>query len=159
MTIEVKVDRRRLDDLLAAYRGATGVVKFGSVGTAAAKNHIANDGRDSGLPVATILAIHEYGVGVPERSVIREWVAGNADVLRRAHSTGTQRELAGRGTREDTYKSVGKAASEGLQRRIRNFIPPPLSPRTMANPDRDPRGIPLWDTGQILDSLGYEVES
>lgn len=156
----LKDNRKRFDEVIAAFDDSPGAtVKFGSVGPRAAAGHIRNDGTVTDTPVATILSFHEYGLGVPERSVLRAWTDENKrSTIGDAFRTGVLSQFSGYGSTADTLDRIGKVATEGMQRRVRGFVPPPLSPVTMANPYRDQRGIPLLDTTQILESLGHETD-
>lgn len=159
MSVEVKDTDRGWEAVVSAFDDSPGAsVKFGSVGAAAAADHISNDGKPSGMTTAGILAVHEFGVGVPERSVVRVWVDSNHAALGDAFRTGVLDQLSGNGTTEKTLDRIGKVGAEGMRRRIRGFIEPALSARTQADPNRDPRMIPLYDTQQIIDSIDREVE-
>lgn len=160
VSIEVKDQRDRFDAIMAAFADSPGAsVKFGSVGSAAGALHVPNDGGPAELPVATILAFQEYGTArIPERSLVRAWTDGHHRELGDAFKTGVLRQLAAQGSTTATLELVGKVAREGMTRRLWSRIPPPLAAATLANPNRDPRGIPLVDTQQIMDSLGAEVE-
>ena len=37
-------------------------------------------------------------------------------------------------------------------------LPPPLAQSTQANPDRDQRMIPLFDTGQLLRAISVKID-
>lgn len=143
----------------SSLSGDVGSVRFGSVGDAASAEHVRNDGRGSGLTVATVLSFHEFGAGVPERSVVRAWADENHAALGDAFQTGVLEQLSGFGSPQATLSRIGKIAAEGMARHLRASIPPPLAESTLANPDRNPNGIPLLDTGQILGSLDFEVDA
>lgn len=162
MSLRMKKDDAKFQAIRAAFDSAGGTAAvFGSVAPKSSEVHYDNEGKPTDLNTATTLAVHEFGLAphAPERSVIRAGVISSKAQLARTFKTGVLRMLAGQGDAVQTMEGVGKRAAEEFRRRIMSSIPPPLSARTMADPNRDPRGIPLLDTGQIMDSIGHRTET
>jgi hypothetical protein len=108
-----------------------------------------NEDGTSGPPVATILLWHEYGLGVPERSVIRATLASRKRELAERTSVAAAR-VAGGVSVDRALEQVGRWLSGAFGRRILEGITPGLAPATLAQ--RFPRvaDVPLAKTGQIL---------
>lgn len=122
------------------------------VGVPAATNGI----RDDGLSNATIAAAHEFGVPghIPERSFLRTTVGENKDkitglLVRELKADISQGNFSGR-----AFAIVGEKLSGEVKRRIQSGINPELDPKTVA---RKGSSKPLIDTGNLLQSITYEV--
>lgn len=112
----------------------------------------ATDGKTTVLEVATI---NEFGLGVPERSFIRDW----AD-LNEPRNIANLRKIAGVVLRGDYSVEVGLgrfgALCQGeIQARISAGIPPPNAPSTIA---KKGSSTPLIDTGQLRSSILWRIE-
>jgi hypothetical protein len=110
----------------------------------------------NGTPVAMVAAIQDYGApnaGIPPRPFFRnmiadkssEWPAAIAGLLR-----------ANNYDVEKTLQLTGEAIKGQLQQSIRDTNEPALSPRTIA---RKGFAKPLIDTGQMINSVDYEVDT
>lgn len=108
-----------------------------------------------GETCATILRRHEFGLGVPERSVFRAYLAGHAREISRRVADATRVVATGRVTPDQAAAAIGEATAEGLRERVLEGIPPPLAESTLADPKRNPSGIPLFDTGQLVASIRW----
>lgn len=108
-----------------------------------------NPDGSTGPSVATILLWHEYGLGVPQRSVIRAVLRSRRAELAQRTSVAAAR-VAGGVSVDRALEQVGRWLSGAFVRRIEEGIPPALSERTLA--ERYPRiaDVPLAKTGQIL---------
>ena len=111
-----------------------------------------------GLGNATVLAIHEFGGGnVPARAPIKRGLANAARLIKKVFRSGVEKINAGSSGAEAAMDAVGEVAKQAIKDGIKSSLPPPLSPATLAKPDRDPRGIPLLDTEQLIDSIGAKA--
>jgi phage gpG-like protein len=136
--------------LKEAQGGAKRIVKVGVFGKAGNAKH--TTAKMSNVELA---AIHEFGRGrVPERSFIRSTVDENRpayeSMLRRvAHGV-----VDGKVTVERGLAIVGEKVRSDIQNKITSNIPPSLNPETIRAKGSS---IALVDTGQLLNSITYEV--
>lgn len=111
-------------------------------------------GERTGRNVAELATIHEFGLGphLPERPFMRITFAQQRQNLR----------MKGRLTGQDVLEGNGpeaiRAIVEDFVDSIRDLLMggndlETLSRRTLDDPDRDPRGLPLVDTEQIFGAL------
>ncbi|WDN61703.1 hypothetical protein [Xylella fastidiosa] len=123
------------------------------VGIPAAHNARTEDGIGS----AGLLAVHELGAperGIPERSVVRRSISEHQDnyvALHRQHLRAVLRDAMSVETALDT---LGAVAAGDVQATIRHADLPPLRQQTIR---RKGSSAPLIDTGQMLQSITYEV--
>ncbi|EQB7288420.1 hypothetical protein ACYTIM_003815 [Morganella morganii] len=115
-----------------------------------------NDARKDGLSNATIAAAHEFGVPghIPERSFLRSTLGENKDkatglLIRELKADISQGNFSGR-----AFAIVGEKLSGEVKRKIQSGINPELDPKTVA---RKGSSKPLIDTGNLLQSITYEV--
>lgn len=134
----------------------------GVQGSEAAANH----NNASGLTVAQIATIHEFGatirkksggtIVIPQRSFIRAAIDEYSIAIQKRAS------LLGRGavllkfTIPQALELLGEYAVGIMRQRIANRIPPPNSPRTIA---RKGSSVPLIDSGQLRGSLTHKIEA
>jgi hypothetical protein len=111
---------------------------------------VLSEGGGSGS-IGHIATIHEFGLGVPERSFIRGWADGHeADNIALLRGC-AQRVL--KGLDPDTaLNQAGAVMAGGIQAFISSGIAPPLSPHT-----RSGVGTPLIDTGALRSSISWRV--
>jgi len=122
-------------------------------------------GTDNDITLGEVAHMHEFGIGVPERSFIRKsFHSFGAVVARRAFDKEMDRQFAKSVT--DTkwikkldfrkaYRMAGWALVDHVQDTLEFHITPPL-----VDPNRDgrtPNGDPLIDTGQLFDSINFRV--
>jgi len=113
-----------------------------------------------GESVVAVAAAHEFGTPtIPARSPLRTYYdSGGAKDLGDAAAKAMRQAPLGTG-KAAMLDAVGKAGVDGVRKTIERGLQPSLSPATLANPDRDPRGIPLLDTGHLLEQVAAkEVE-
>lgn len=120
----------------------------GVIGDKAGEDH-------GGLTVGELAEIHEFGLGVPERSFLRAWFDGNRDKvierLRAAH----RQVLLGKLTPQKAGELIGMWAVGEIQKFIADGkVKPPLDQRTI---DRKGSSVPLIDTGQLRSAISYAV--
>lgn len=111
--------------------------------------------RSSELTVADIGTIHEFGLGVPERSFIRAWFDEASDENRALLQSRLKLVIAGKLTPEQALERCALKFEAGVRRRIRARIPPPLAQSTI---DRKGSSTPLIDTGQLVSSIRAKAE-
>lgn len=85
------------------------------------------------LTISEIAEIHEFGLGVPERSWLRAWFderEGNFPAAIKAELEAAMK--AGEKTFEPALDRFGVTTQGSIQKRISDFIPPENSPVTIA---------------------------
>lgn len=108
-----------------------------------------------GINVPTVAAIQEFGApaaGIPPRPFFRNMVAKHqsewpGQVAEQLKLTDNDTEL--------TLRRVGEVIAGELRQSIVDTNEPPLAPATVA---RKGFAKPLVDTGQLLNSIDYEVD-
>jgi hypothetical protein len=122
-----------------------------------------NGKADPGANNAMIAAAHEFGVAgkLPERSFLRSTMRENgagyaermADQIDKSFTTNTQPEV--------TYAQMGMQISNDVKLKIMAGLHPPLSNETKARrrkgKERKATDVPLYDTGQLIQSINYEI--
>lgn len=141
-----KATRQRLAHLAAAP-----AVEVGVLGEKAEATH-GEDG--SGISVGAIAEIHEYGLGVPERSWLRAWVDGNRGDIAKRISGLAKAAAAGRITPPQAAAQLGMWCVGQIQKRIASGIGPELADATIA---RKGSSVPLIDKGQLRQSVTSRV--
>lgn len=112
-----------------------------------------------GLSHATVLAIHEFGGGnVPARMPIKKGLIAGKRKIDKAWKTGVEKIHAGTAGAELAEEAMSEILVDAIKDGIRKGLPPALAASTLANPDRDSRGIPLLDTEQLIDSIEAEAK-
>lgn len=114
----------------------------------------------SELTVAEIAAIHEFGLGVPERSWLRAFVDENRDQLSNMLAT-TALQIA-KGANQDTAMSrFGLAVVGMVKKRIVAGIEPGLAESTKLEKMRvtggNAKDTPLIRFGQFISAIAHEV--
>lgn len=110
-----------------------------------------------GTPVALIAATHEFGSperGIPERSFLRSGMRENQEKYVRLNKVNLVRILRGQLTSEQALGQLGEMAKGDVQQKIRSGDFAPLKPSTV---DRKGSSKPLIDTGQMVQSVSYEL--
>lgn len=149
MTVRVK-DRgaNRLLRTAKSLGKAPRRVKVGIIGPLASEDH-------GGLTLAALAAIHEWGIGVPERSFIRAWADENRVEIRKRQRALVRQILQGRLTEETALKRLGAWAQGSIQKRIADGILPANAQSTI---DKKGSSTPLIDSGQLRSGVTHEVE-
>lgn len=124
-----------------------------------------NAGRNDGDAInnAEIGYVQEFGA--PERNIpARPFLLPGVEeampkIIDRMKAGGAKALSGDPGAASKTLNAVGLMAQNAVRAKINEGIPPPLSPRTLA--DRRARGRtgekPLIDTGQLRNSVTYVV--
>jgi hypothetical protein len=109
-----------------------------------------------GKPVAMIAAIQEFGApraGIPPRPFFRNMIAAKSPEW--GPATGALL-IANDYDALKTLQQVGEAVAGQLRQSIVDLVDPPLAPSTIK---RKGHSKPLIDTGHMLNSVDYEVQS
>lgn len=136
-----------LEAKIATLRGL-GVV----VGVTAKTN-----GRSGEFSNAELAAIHEFGSpahNIPERSFLRKPLISNAAVIANLAKNAVGKFITGQITAEAALGALGEEAKNISRVAITEGITPTLKPATIK---RKKSTKPLIDTGQLLNSITYEV--
>ena len=123
------------------------------VGVTKSSNSRGKDGKSNAL----IAYVHEFGIGVPERSFLRSTVLEQAkkyaqiqrDNIIPAIKSGTM-------TADEAYRRLGIVASNDVKAKMVNGPFTPLKQQTV---DRKGSSKPLIDTGELRQSITYEVRN
>lgn len=130
---------------IAARAGAAGTLRVGFLEGAKYPD---------GTPVPLVAAINEYGKkGQPPRPYFRNMIAKNGP--RWPEQLG-KIAVAADYDMALTLERMGQLIAGQLQKSIRDFTDPPLSPVTVA---RKGFSKPLIDTAHMLNSVAYEVSA
>lgn len=121
-----------------------------SVGIHEADGAVEHDG----LTVVALAAIHEFGLGVPERSFIRAWFDENQDRAKEALRRLLVSVIEGKRQPDQAVELFAQWAVGELQARIARGIAPGLAESTIAAKGSS---VPLIDTGQLRSSISYEI--
>lgn len=138
------------------YKLTRGYILIGIIGEDKHKS-------DDEMTVLGIANIHEFGfdgldkngnrVNIPERSFIRASYDENI-VNFTKYDKYVERCLTGEMTADALFKMIGEDSVSIIQEYIRNLKEPANAPSTIRQKGSS---SPLIDTGQLLDSITYEV--
>lgn len=119
------------------------------------------EGEDSGVTVGEIAAVHEFGLGVPRRSWLRDWVDGAQDEIRKTITATAAAIVMDPGRREQMLERLALWAKAQIQKRIIAGIEPELAEETKARKAKSggkSKDTPLIFTGQFIGSIDGRVE-
>ena len=142
----VRVIDRGLNALLSRLRQAkrnNPVAVVGVFGEKASEDH------EGGKTVGEIAAIHEFGIGVPRRSWLRDYVTIKKDKNRQRMKQIAKMLVISRNSLSNMLEQFGLTVVGEIQERIASGIDPELKYR---------RGTPLILTGQFRSSISHKVE-
>ncbi len=130
-------------------------IAVGVVGSSAGAAH------GEGVTNSGLAAVHEYGLGVPQRSFIGATIDAKAVEYARSLADAYRKVMLSGGSvaslkNHVALKRVGLKVVGDIQRRISDGIAPANSPVTIA---RKGSSTPLVDTGQLRQSITFEVRS
>jgi hypothetical protein len=151
VTITISDRDRGMADLL--YRMLSQGVTIGVID--GGKEHQGKDGKGSGITLGELGAIHEFGLGVPRRSFLADWVDENKAEIENFVVRGGRAIVRGKLSAEQFMDQFGQWAVGSIQTRISNNIPPPLAPETIA---RKGSSVALIDTEQLRSSISYKID-
>lgn len=129
---------------------AHSTVKAGVLGSSAKSEH-------GGITTVELAVVHEFGVPghTPERSFVRSAFATHRQDYKSALKVELKRLYRGDTSVKAALQKLGASMQADIKNGIRARIPPPLSPTTVARKGSD---VPLIDTGQLINSVHFEVE-
>lgn len=104
---------------------------------------------EAGMSIAELGSIHEFGLGVPERSFIRAWFDENKDDLNDAIKAELEFALAS-GNLETVLPQLAVSIQASIQERISNGIDPENAESTIR---RKGSSTPLVDTGVLRSAI------
>lgn len=113
---------------------------------------------NDGTPMALVAAVHEYGVpekGIPERSFIRTALQKNLARYKALNRANLAKVVAGKLSVEQALGQLGMMAKADIQDNIRSGTFAPLKQATI---DSKGSSKPLIDTGNLRQSINYELE-
>ena len=144
---------KRMKDL------GTRAVKVGVLKAEGAELHRDEDGSPSGITVAEIAVIHEYGAPkarIPERSFIRRTFRRRWFDLRKLTAKLAKGIAIKRFSVDTALDMLGVWGSNAIKATIKtgDHIPPPLAKITR---QRKKSSRPLIDTGQLANSMTHEI--
>jgi hypothetical protein len=151
----VTVRDRGADAAIKRARGRM-TVKVGVIGAKAAEPKKGGaSAKLTGNTVAEIATIHEFGIGVPRRSFIADYVDEDQPDLEKRLSLSARNIVKGKAMKEQEAERFGLYVVGQMQERIARGIAPPLHPETIR---RKGSATPLIDTGQLRSSITHKVE-
>lgn len=109
----------------------------------------------TGNTVVEIATIHEFGMGVPERSFIRAFVDENEALIKKKIRTLGKKIVKGTLSSKQALDILGVWLTGKIQSRIAKGIPPALAQATI---DRKGSSKPLINTGQLRSSITHETD-
>lgn len=116
-------------------------------------------GHTEGMSVADIGSIHEFGApaaGIPARSFIRGWYDEKQDEIQAILRTELGQVVAGKRPLAQALERSALRLEGSVKERIRQHIPPPLAPATIA---RKGSSTPLVDRGQLRNAIRGRVSA
>lgn len=134
----------------------SGALRVGVLEKDAAEPYEPREGEpDPGITIGELATIHEFGLGVPERSFLRAWVDERRAEIENVVIRGGRAVALGKMPVRTALEQIGQWAVGSIQTRMAQNIPPPLAPSTIA---RKGSSVALIDTGQLRSSITYEVD-
>lgn len=140
-------------DLVRRVEKASGAGRSVTVGIHAEDDAATADGSSTILEVASY---HEFGIGVPERSFVRNWAEENEkeneEILRKL----AESVVKGQNTVEEGLEKAGLVLAASMRARIQaGQITPALAESTI---ERKGSSVPLIDQGVLVSSIASKVE-
>lgn len=108
---------------------------------------------------AFLMAIHEYGTKdgrIPERRPIRLTMENNQEKYARRLQQGIDKVLVDEIDIMTALNSIGEEVAGDVKITIMNGLTPPLADSTV-RARKDNSDTPLYDTGEMVNSITYEV--
>jgi hypothetical protein len=106
------------------------------------------------LTIADVGAIHEFGLGVPQRSFVRGYFDENAPRIEQAQDAALVRILDGADPETEAAR-LGLQLEGGMKARILARIAPPLAESTKRR--RGESAVPLVDSSQLIGAIRSKV--
>lgn len=108
---------------------------------------------------AFLMAVHEYGTQdgrIPERRPIRLTMENNQEKYGRRLQQGIDKVLRDEMDVMTALNSIGEEVAGDVKITISNGLTPPLADSTV-RARKDNSDTPLYDTGELVNSITYEV--
>lgn len=145
---------KRLLNGLGTVELTAGILQDPRAG-APAGDHIHDE--ESGMTIAELAAIHEFGLGdVPERSFLRAWFDENETRIEALVQNAVRKAMRHNGSLEAELDRVALVLQADIQARIVAGIPPELEESTKrAKKARSsgPKETPLIDSGVLKSAI------
>jgi len=110
------------------------------------------DGKDN----VDLMTKHEYGVGVPQRSVIRAGTDSNIDnIFNNTIVDQYDKIIIGHSNVIEMVNKTGAVVKTKFRERFSTKYLEPNAPFTIAKKGSD---VPLVETGELKDTINYKVE-
>lgn len=108
-----------------------------------------------GTDVVMVGAFHEFN----KRPWMRAWYdSGGQKALSAAAVKGVGMAVDGTENAAAVNERIGETGVDGLRDFVESGqVTPPLEQATLANPNRDRRGIPLLDTGHMIGQVDWKA--
>ncbi|AWK42600.1 hypothetical protein LGZ99_21770 [Photorhabdus temperata] len=103
---------------------------------------------------ASTHTVPAHTINIPERSFLRSTFNENKDKYANKLVKGIKSELKNDGDPQQALEKLGEMVARDVKRKIQAGIDPPLSQATIK---RKKSSKPLIDTGQLVQSITYEV--
>lgn len=111
---------------------------------------------DDGMSNVEMGTLHEFGIGVPERSFIRATIDAYEKPITEKLATFGQRVVLGELSEDAALGLVGEYAVGLIKGRIQSHIPPPNAPETIAKKGTE---TPLIEHGTLFSSITWRLGS
>lgn len=151
MSVRVELDTSPLDDVRGRLRDLVKVRVQSGIFSEAGMVAESPD-----LTVAQLLAFHEFGLGVPERSSLRSTAKSKARDAAKLLGQATARVIKGQAP-DDAMGVVGEVFTNWVRQTIRQRKTTPNSKLSDATIARKGSTLPLVDTAQLIQSLSPRV--
>ena len=148
----IKIKDNGYTNRLRAIKSLDGKVKA-KAGIFGAKGDEQHDEK-SGLTDSQLAAIHEFGLGVPERPFLRSWFDGNKKAIRQKLQEVAHEVVGGKMDVYQAMEEYGQWAEQELGAYLEAGIPYPLSDYTIA---KKGSSTPLIDTTNLFHALTHAV--
>ena len=110
---------------------------------------------DKGVTVVEYAAFHEFGLGVPRRSFLADWMTEQQAEIQQTVRAVVKSVTQGKYDAETGLERAGARFVGLVQARIATNIPPPLAASTVAAKGSS---VALIDTGLLRSSITYVVK-
>lgn len=129
---------------------AGGSITLGSQGPDAEKQHPDYNGT-----VGELMALHELGLGVPERSWLRSWIDKNQGRVKADMAQAMQEIISGRKSRKAALEEMGYKWTEDMRA---NIVDGKIRPAIAASTAQAKgHNTPLLDTAEGVNSVTFKL--
>jgi hypothetical protein len=158
------------DHLVETFGDIDGV--YVTVGVHSEQNDPHKDDGSSGINIARLAAVHEYGaeidhpgvtkphkIVIPERSFLRATMSDKKQHLSSMSAKLIGKVIDGKMSIDRAFKLLGEEAAALVKERMGSSKLKPLAASTIRKKTVDGKKgtSPLIDTGQLVNSIGYQV--